>query len=288
MSNIALCIAGLASSLLVVVGLRPTSAAAAPATRAWRILVTNDDGIETKALAELVTALAEHAEVVVCAPDGNRSGSSQSVQAWSAAMTVREAAVEGASQAIAVGGSPADAVHYGLVELGKDKPFDLVVSGINQGANVGDLAHYSGTVGAAMEAVYRGVPAIAVSQGGRSRDYAFSADFTARFVAQLQTRGTRPGVVYSINLPSGVAADVNGVAVRPMGGSYVTTRGWSERETEGGQPGAMAQLGRTRSAPKGSDTEAFNAGYITVTPLQFDWTDTAALADLGKWKLSVE
>lgn len=282
---------GPACALLVFASLMPPATLAqdeASALPPWRILVTNDDGIGTKALAQLVAALGEHAEVVVCAPDGNRSGSSQSVNAWTKSMAVETAEVEGASLAVAVGGSPADAVAYGLLELGKERPFDLVVSGINVGANVGELSHYSGTVGAAMEAVYRGVPAIAVSQGGRTRDYAFSARFTANFVTQLRAHGTRPGVVYSINVPGVPEPERKGVALRPMGGSYLVLRGWTERKTESGKPGAVAKLGLVRSAPAGSDSEAYGQGYVTVTPLQFDWTDRAALLELGDWDLSAE
>lgn len=282
---------GPACALLVFSSLMPTptveqdvDSAALP----WRILVTNDDGIGTKALAQLVAALGKHGEVVVCAPDSNRSGSSHSVRAWTKSMAVEAAKVEGASLAFAVGGSPADAVAYGLLELGKERPFDLVVSGINVGANVGELSHYSGTVGAAMEAVYRGVPAIAVSQGGRTRDYAFSARFTADFVAQLRAHGARPGVVYSINVPGVPEQERKGVAVRPMGGSYLVLRGWTERKTESGEPGAVAKLGLDRSAPTGSDSEAYNQGYVTVTPLQFDWTDREALLELSGWELSAE
>ncbi|MFT7680048.1 MAG: 5'-nucleotidase [Planctomycetota bacterium] len=282
---------GAACALLMLAGLMspPTVGQDAhPALPPWRILVTNDDGIETKALAQLVAALGEHGEVVVCAPDGNRSGSSHSVRAWTEPMAVKATEVEGASLAFAVGGSPADAVAYGLLELGKQKPFDLVVSGINEGANVGELSHYSGTVGAAMEAVYRGVPAVAVSQGGRTRDYAFSARFTANFVAQLRAHGTRPGVVYSINVPGVPEQERKGVALRPMGGSYLVLRGWTERKTPSGQSGAVAKLGLDRGAPAGSDSEAYNQGYVTITPLQFDWTDRAALLELGDWDLDAE
>jgi len=254
----------------------------------WRILVTNDDGYATQALGDLVAALAEHYEVVVCAPDGNRSGSSQSILAFSSVLSVRDVEIEGASRAVAIGGTPADAVSYGLLELGKDKPFDLVVSGINEGPNVGDLAHMSGTVGAAMEAIYLGVPAIAVSRGGRSQSYAAAAQFTARFVAKLQERGSRPGIVYSINVPSGEPKDMLGVAPRPMGGSFIVNRGWVERETVEGEPGAAATVEFNRDAPEGSDTKAFFEGYITITPMHFDWTDKAALADLGTWDLKPE
>ncbi len=135
-----------------------------------RILVTNDDGIGSPGLRQLVLALSKDADVVICAPDSNRSGSSQAVPSLARPMTVKEMDVPGAKQAFAVSGRPADSVCYAVVALSKDKPFDLVVSGINSSANVGDLSHSSGTVGAAMEGVYRGIPSIAVSQGGRTRD----------------------------------------------------------------------------------------------------------------------
>ena len=203
-------------------------------------------------------------------------------------MTVREASVAGASLAVAVGGSPADAVSYGILHLGAERPFDLVISGINDGANVGDLSHYSGTVGAAMEAAYRGVPAIAVSQGGRTPDYRFTAEFTARFAEQLWERGPRPGLVYSINVPGSAAKDLVGVAPSPMGGSYLAAGGWTETSTSDDGDRAKPQLGYTAEAPEGSDTEAYLKGNISITPLQFDWTDRAALADLATWELELE
>ena len=291
MSKLHLRASALACSLLALVCLMPESAGQDPEPEVGplRILVTNDDGIQTLALAQLVAALAELGEVVVCAPDGNRSGTSQSVVAWSAPMSVSAAEVEGASLAVAVGGNPADAACYGLLELGKDAPFDLVVSGINEGANVGEVSHYSGTVGAAMEAAYRGVPAIAVSYGGRARDYSECAAFTARFASQLLAREPRPGLVYSINFPPGSAEDLKGVAACAMEGSYLVIRGWAERDTAQGEAGAVGRLQFLRSAGEaGGDTRAYLDGYVTVTPLQWDWTDRAALADLESWELSVE
>ncbi|RMH05071.1 MAG: 5'/3'-nucleotidase SurE [Planctomycetota bacterium] len=251
----------------------------------YRILVSNDDGIDSPALAALVAALSEQAEVVVCAPDGNRSGSSQSVAAMGAPMRVREAEVEGAVRAVAVGGTPADAVCFGLLELGRGKPFDLVVSGINQGANVGDLAHYSGTVGAAMEAAFRGVPAVAVSQGGRDRDWSFAASFTARFVAELRRHEPRPGTVYNLNVPSARAGEEPKPAVRAAGGSFLQTTGWEVVESGDGGREARARIAFRRQAPPGTDTEAFLAGRVTIAPLRFDWTDREALADLAGWDL---
>jgi len=289
MSNPFFRVAGLTLLSLVLTGaLAAHQDEAEEAPRRWRILVTNDDGIQSKALAELVSALAGHADVVVCAPDSNRSGSSQSVQAFGRPMTVKETAMPGASTAYAVGGSPADAVCYGVVALGADRPFDLVVSGINQGANVGEVSHYSGTVGAAMEGAYRGIPSIAVSQGGRWQDFSFSAHFTARFVEELRRRGARRGVVYSINVPTARAEDLAGVAVRPMGGSYIAVEGFTPPEGDGDVLSVRSNLRFHRDAPEGSDTAAFLESYVTVTPLRFDWTDRDALSDLLSWELSTD
>lgn len=256
--------------------------------RRWCILVTNDDGIGTRALAELVAALAEEFEVVVCAPDGNRSGSSQSLPVLSAPMRVSEQEFRGARRAVAVSGSPADAVAYGLTELAGERPFDLVVSGINQGPNVGDLAHASGTVGAAMQAVYQGVPAIAVSQGMPQTGFASTAAFTARFVRELERRGPRPGVVYSINVPSGDFARLKGVAVRPMGGDLYVIRGWKHLEGEDGSHQVRAELSVGREAPAGSDMDAFLEGWVTITPMRFDWTDHQAIREIESWGLSLD
>ena len=84
------------------------------------------------------------------------------------------------------------------------------------------------------------------------------------------------------------ASDMKGVAVRPMGGSYLVNQGWTERKTEDGQPGIAAQVGFNRDTPEGSDTEAFLDGYFTITPMQFDWTDRVALNELKDWTLTVE
>jgi len=247
-----------------------------------RILVANDDGIDSPGLHALVEALAPLGEVVVCAPDGNRSGASHSSQALGGPMEVRERSIPGAVQALAVDGSPADAVLFGLLQLGGERGFDVVVSGINHGANVGDVAHYSGTVGAAMEAGYRGIPAVAVSQSGRRRDHELAARFTAAFVARLLAEEDAPrGVVWSINVP---AVEVQGVVAVPMGGSFVHVDGFAREAPGEGLAGRWrARVSFPREAPPGSDTAAWLAGQVTVTPLRCDWTDAEALADLREW-----
>ena len=140
----------------------------------YRILISNDDGINSPLIHALRDGLAtlDDVEIVVSAPDANKSGSSQSTDGG--ARTVERVFANGEFFGYAVDGRPADAVRFGLLHLGKDEPFDLVVSGINQGANVGDVSHLSGTVGAAMEAIYQGIPAIAVSQDTANVDTSLS------------------------------------------------------------------------------------------------------------------
>ena len=250
-----------------------------------RVLVTNDDGISSPGLRQLVLALSEDADVVVCAPDSNRSGSSQSVPSLARPMTVKTDELPGAKQAFAVSGSPADAVCYAVVVLGKDQPFDLVVSGINSSANVGDQSHSSGTVGAAMEGVCRGIPSIAVSQGGRTRDYKYTAAFAARFAKKLRSEGAKPRVVYSINVPSNNADDIKGVAVRPMGGTMISITGYRTRETAGDALTVQSRLKFENKGPDGTDSGAFFDGYITITPLRFDWTARDTIKELESWGL---
>lgn len=254
-----------------------------------RILVVNDDGIESGGIEALVRELAKDAEVWVAAPDGNRSGASLSSDGWGKPMSLAEHPIEGAVKSFAVGGKPVDATHYGLFGLlPEGERFDLVVSGINHGANVGTLSHYSGTVGAAMAAAHQGVPAIAVSQSHELPDYDLSARFTRRFVALLRERGARPGVVYSINVPQGSADAIDGVVPARMGGDYFGVARYVTSGGEGDSMSCRAVIERGGAAPEGSDTAAYRADAITVTPLAFDWTDAAALEELAGWSITVE
>jgi len=259
----------------------------APEERPLRILVTNDDGIDSPAIAALARELSALGEVVVCAPEGNRSGSSQSITLLGEPLTVTRVEVEGAAQAFAVSGSPADATAYAILALGGEQGFDFVVSGINRGANVGDVAHYSGTVGAAMEGAYRGIPSIAVSQASRSRSFDLAARFTARFVRAWSDREPDSAVVWSINVPADTVEAIAGVVPAPMGGSYV--QAGTVRRVSGDDDSQVvrAEYGFVRSAEEGSDTHAYLSGSISVTPLRFDWTDHESLADVATWGLTV-
>jgi len=267
---------GVALALSLLVGL-----AALPAfAQDYRILVANDDGIDSPELAALATALRRlpGVEVLVSAPAENQSGSSHA--SIGAEFVVEEVQRNGQFYGYSVHGRPADAVRWGVKVLGADDPIDLVVSGINQGANVGDVAHLSGTVGAAMEAQYLGIPSVAVSQDSTGVDTEASARFAADLVQRLRERGFPEGVVVSVNIPRG---EIHGVVVRQMGESYLATIGYEAVDREG----AKTTFRRNRVTRPASDTRtdtwAWQQGYITITPLKFDWTDYEYLSDLQSW-----
>ena len=270
-------IAAFGRSLTVLVFTLLTQIAAA---QEYRILVSNDDGIESPQLEALAAALAQlpDVDVVISAPAENQSGSSHA--STGTEIEVEEIFRDDQLLGYAVHGRPADAVRWGIKVLGEQRPFDLVVTGINQGANVGDVAHLSGTVGAAMEAQYQGIPSIAVSQHSSGVDTAASARFAANLVQRLREQGFPEGVVVSINIPAG---EIQGVAVRQMGDSYLYYAGYQEVSSGNGRTTYARNRTIQQASDSRSDTWAWERGYITVTPLKFDWTDYEYLSELQSW-----
>lgn len=247
-----------------------------------RILVTNDDGFESPGLAALVQALSEVGEVVVSAPDGNRSGASLSTVILRGEHGVRRAEMEGASEAWAVDATPADAAAFGVLHLAGESDFDLVVSGINAGPNVGSLSHYSGTVGAAMDAAGRGYLAMAVSQADY-RNPEPAAEFAAEFARRLLSEGGEVGVVYNVNVPVHRGEEAQPVVVAPMGGQMIELIGVDVDLGEEGTGQFAMKIKYPGQATEGGDLEAFNSGAITITPLRYDWTARAEVERLGTW-----
>ena len=248
----------------------------------YRILVTNDDGIDSPLLHNLVANLASlsKVEIVVAAPDQNQSGSSQS--SIGAPLTVVKVGMEGAAEAYSISGRPADAVRFAVVQLQHQNKFDLVISGVNRGANVGNVSHLSGTVGAAMEGVYHGLPAIAVSQEVSGVDTDTSAKFILQLVERYRSFGAPQGVVIAVNIPGG---DLKGVAVRSMGDSYLKTESYNPNGDS--EDGSYFEPERTRvqSTNNSTDTHAYQHGFITVTPLDFDWTAYSMIEEIETWNL---
>ena len=249
-----------------------------------RILLVNDDGIESEGIATMAAALRAFADVVVVAPDGNRSGSSQSSTIRRIRAEVKPVYRDGELFGYGLNATPADAAEFGLLHFGVERPFDLVVSGINAGANTGDVAHSSGTVGAALEAVGYGVPAVATSQGG-GQDYGLTARITVDIVRRVLRDGLPPGVVLSLNVPGG---ELRGIVSRRMGGTYFGVEAFEEIASS---PDSTSYRARQRGAVLGgddTDTAAYMDGYATITPIRFDWTDEETLRTLGGWNLTLD
>lgn len=241
-----------------------------------RILLTNDDGIDAPGLAAAYESLSTLCETIVAAPATNQSGASHSVLNKDGRVRVRKALVAGVP-ANAVEGSPAEAVAVGLLGIGAGKSFDLVVSGINHGENLGLGNLYSGTVNAAMEGALRGVPAIAVSQAMSNKNYARSAQLTRAIAGRLLSGKLPASVVLNINVPYG---ELRGICLTASGGLTVAA---SFEPTVHDEETIVYKLRlepAERNAAAG-DIAAYNSGCATITPLALDRTANEALASLA-------
>jgi 5'-nucleotidase len=252
-----------------------------------RILVTNDDGIESRGLLSLKKALETMGDTYVVAPETNQSAVGHS-KTFMRPLRVRERVLDDGSVGWSVDGSPTDAVS--LAFLGYfDIGFDLVASGINYGTNLGDDVTYSGTVSAAMEAVLSGCPAFAISQ-----EFVEEPDFTlAGLMAGLTARnilehGLDPGELLNINVPGITPDQCEGVALTRMG-KRVYQDQLIERMDPRGTPyywiGGPPPSGL---AEPGTDFHALVNRYVAVTPIQLDLTAQRLLARIDGWTWQLE
>ncbi|MEX0992542.1 MAG: 5'/3'-nucleotidase SurE [Solirubrobacterales bacterium] len=263
-----------------------------------KILLTNDDGIQAKGLHALRRALREvpRVEVAVIAPDTNRSASARSITTREP-LWVEEFEFEDGSTGFATDGTPVDCVRFGALGLIDFEP-ELIVSGINHGANLGDDITYSGTVAAALEGAVLGLPAIAVSQQstkremdfrfGRDFDFAAVAAFTARLVGQLPQRPISAGTLLNINCPARAATELAGAAITRLGKRIYRDRLELIEDADGGRRRRFHIYGDDPSyhAEDGTDFAAIDGGAISVTPLHFELTDIEQVEEMRDWDLS--
>jgi 5'-nucleotidase len=257
------------------------------------VLLTNDDGIEADGLQAMRRALAEldGVRLAVIAPDGNRSATARSITTRRP-LWIEEVPFADGSTGFATDGTPVDCVRLASLGLIEDFQTQLVVSGINHGANLGDDITYSGTVAAALEGVVLGLPAIAVSQqsGARNLDYNFDGGFgfdvAASFVAALVQRiddvPLPPRTLLNVNVPAG---EPEGVEVASLGKRIY--RDELKLDAEEGQRRRYWIYGAYpgfQDEP-GTDLAAVHAGRIAVTPIHFDLTDHASLDALRRFDL---
>jgi 5'-nucleotidase len=255
-----------------------------------RILLSNDDGIIAPGLAALRQALAELGEVRVVAPNSPQSAAAHGITVRGP-VAVGKVHVQGEFFGYSVEGRPADCVKLAIRELLPEPP-DLVVSGINDGANVSINVLYSGTVAAAAEGALLGFPAIAVSmKQGEERDFHRAARLALPIVRRLLDIGLAPGELININLPDLTPGDPLGVRVVPMATRIMEDR--FARHTAPDGRDYYWLVGDTFTAANStvhSDLDAIEERYISITPLQFDMTQYAQLEQLAKheWPLGHE
>lgn len=259
-----------------------------------KILLTNDDGIEADGLRALRDALLEvdGFEVDVIAPDSNRSAMARMITTRSP-LAVDEVEFDDGRSGFATDGTPVDCVRFADLGLLGDRP-DLIVSGINHGANLGDDITYSGTVAAAMEGIVLGIPAVAVSQQsasremgfrfGRTFDFGLAARFTAQLVRGLADRPMPPDTLINVNCPAG---EPSGVEVTHLGKRLYNDelKLVEENEESGRKHYEIYGFEPSHEDEEGSDLSAIAAGRISITPVHLDLTHRDGIETLRGWEL---
>ncbi len=243
------------------------------------ILVMNDDGYQAPGIAALAAALGKIAKITVVAPDKNHSGASNSL---TLNRSLRVAQAENGFYH--VDGTPTDCAYLALTAL-LDKPPDLVVSGINTGANLGDMVIYSGTVAAAMEAYFLGVPAIAISLAGHDpRHYATAGAVAVDLAKAFARAEALPAQLVNVNVPDLAPHDILGFRATRLGRRRRNDRAEADGHSPNGEPAYRLATKLPGFLPgEGTDVEAIQQAWISVTPLTFDMTDDGCLYGLAQW-----
>ena len=232
------------------------------------ILLTNDDGIFAPGIAALYRQLSRIANVTVAAPATARSGASHSITLTP--LTCDKIEITGKFTGYSVEGSPVDCVKLGILEL-SSKPIDLVVSGINFGANAGIHVHYSGTVGGAMEGAFCGIPSIAVSAAyEKNIDFETAAEYAIKTIESLLP--LKDPEVLNINIPVLSKGKPKGVKVVPHSTNIYEETYVKERD-EDGNISYTYTSGKHKDKKDTTDITALLDGFITVTALHYDMND---------------
>jgi 5'-nucleotidase len=243
-----------------------------------RILLSNDDGYFAPGLMLLAEVLAPLAEVTVVAPERDRSGSSNSLT-LDRPLTVRKAQ----NGFYFVNGTPTDCVHIAVTGLLPQLP-DVIISGINYGANVGDDTIYSGTVAAATEGFLLGIPSIAVSLvaegGGHLRT---AGRVAAELVARLQKRPLPQPALLNINVPDVEYERLAGFSVTRLGKRHKAEPVIKSTTPRGDVVYWIGAAGAAQDAGEGTDFHAIAANRVSITPLQMDLTRYPQLETVGAW-----
>lgn len=247
------------------------------------ILISNDDGVGADGIKALAKEIKKFANVIVAAPHTQQSAVGHSIT-MSSPIRVREELIFRDFYGYAVEGTPADSVKLAVHTLLKDRKIDLLISGINQGANTAINTIYSGTVSAATEGTILGIPSIAISLTSYTyNDFSVAAKFASRIAKVVIKNGLPKGTLLNINVP----------AIKKIKGVKITKQGKSswddtyEIRTDPGNrkyywlTGSMLKIDKTTEF----DVKAVDEGYISVTPIHYDLTDYKMYEEMRKWKI---
>ena len=243
-----------------------------------KILVSNDDGYLATGINVLTDALSEIADVVVVAPDRNRSAASSSLTLHDHLRVSRIA-----ENRYRVNGTPSDCVHLALTGFLDDEP-DLVVSGINHGANLGDDVIYSGTVAAALEGRFLGFPTIAVSLvGHRLKHFDTAARVATELVQRLERDPLPSEFIFNVNVPDRPYAEITDLTVARLGFRHKSEPVVKSEDPHGRTIYWVGPAGPGQDAGEGTDFHALDAGAVAITPLKVDLTRHEALPQVADW-----
>jgi len=242
-----------------------------------RILLSNDDGYFAPGLEHLAHALRDRAHVTVVAPERDRSGASNSLT-LDRPLSVRRAP----NGFLFVNGTPTDCVHLAVTGLLDELP-DMVISGINLGANMGDDTIYSGTVAAATEGYLLGVPSVAISLASKAAEHFETAAAGAQAFVERHASAPAGPWLLNINVPDIERPAIRGYRVTRLGRRHKAENVIREKSPRGETVYWIGAAGPAADAGEGTDFHAVESGYVSVTPLQIDLTHREDMASVSEW-----
>jgi len=241
-----------------------------------RILISNDDGYQAKGIKQLTKSLSEIAEVIVVAPSENKSAASSSL---TLGRPLKPIQIE--KNIYAIDGTPSDCVHLALCGFIKES-IDLVVTGINFGANLGDDTIYSGTVAGAIEGRFLGLPSIAISLASwECNHFETAGEIAKRLVAQIVNSELSSNTILNVNIPDIPLSKIQGIKSTRLGSRQKSEP--SIKDKEDASLYWIGENGKEADNSEGTDFHAISNNFVSVTPLQIDTTNNSEVKQVNDW-----
>lgn len=248
-----------------------------------RILISNDDGVSAPGIEILSAEISKIADIDIIAPDRNRSGASNSLTLLNP-LRVKKLT----NGAHSVDGTPTDCVHLALTGYFSQK-YDMVISGINDGANLGDDVLYSGTIAAAMEGCNLGLPSIAVSCVSRDSQNYLTAAIIARKIATEVLKNKLPSMtLLNVNVPDLALHEIKGIEITRLGTRHNAESTQKLQDPRGRTIYWIGEPGKEADAGEGTDFFAVKRGFVSVTPIHLDMTNYKVFDNVSSWLRAVD